>query len=111
MTGGEPTLLARNATQATTSEGSTYAFLRPNGEFFTGARLVIATTDGVRTLVKGTGEIDFPKMSPDGSRIAYGVNNVIYVVNVSTGESSKVADGRMAAWLDDDTLIVPSPGG
>ena len=111
VTGGEPTLLARNAAQATTSEGSTYAFLRPNGEFFTGSRLVIATTDGVRTLVKGTGEIDFPKMSPDGSRIAYGVNNVIYVVDVPTGESSKVADGRMAAWLDDDTLIVAPPSG
>jgi hypothetical protein len=28
------------------------------------------------------------------------------VVNVSTGESLEVAVGRMAAWLDADTLIV-----
>jgi hypothetical protein len=29
-----------------------------------------------------------------------------YVVDVSTGESSKVANGSHAEWLDDDTLIV-----
>ena len=107
--GGEPTVLVRNAAQATTSEGSTYAFLRPNGEIFTGSSLVIATKDGFRTLVEATGEIDFPKMSPDGSRIAYGDNNVIYVVDVSTGKSTELADGRMAAWLDDDTLIIAPP--
>jgi tricorn protease-like protein len=47
-----------------------------------------------------------PKMSPDGSKIAYQDGDSIYVVDVSTGESSEVALGRMAAWLDDDTLIV-----
>ena len=30
----------------------------------------------------------------------------IYVVEVSTAKSKEVADGRMAAWLDDDTLLV-----
>jgi hypothetical protein len=48
-------------------------------------------------------------MSPEGSRIAYQDGSSIYVVDVSTGESSRVADGNLAEWLDDDTLIV-SPG-
>jgi hypothetical protein len=67
---------------------------------------VIATPDGFRTLVEASLGIFEPKMSPDGSRIAYQDGDSIYVVDVSTGESSEVAEGRMAAWLDDDTLIV-----
>jgi len=52
--------------------------------------------------------IEFPTMSPDGSRVAYSDGGSIYVVDVATGESSKVADGNYfnAAWLDNDTLIV-----
>lgn len=106
VTGGEPTLLVSNAAQPTTFGGPTYAFVRPIGDSFAGSRLVIATTDGLRTLVEATFEIESPKMSPDGSRIAYADGGSIHVVDVSTGESSEVAVARMAAWLDDDTLIV-----
>ena len=67
---------------------------------------MIATPDGFRTLVEASFGIFEPKMSPDGSRIAYADGGSIYVVDVSTGESSQVAVGRMAAWLDDDSLIV-----
>ena len=49
--------------------------------------------------------IDTPIVS-DGTRIAYADSGSIHVVEVSTGESEQVAFGRMAAWLDDDTLIV-----
>jgi hypothetical protein len=80
--------------------------LRPKEEFFDGTRLVIATPDGFRTLVEASVGIFEPKMSPDGSRIAYQDGDSIYVVEASTGESLEVAVGRMAAWLDDDTLIV-----
>ena len=106
VTGGEPTLLVRNAAQPTTFDGATYAFVRPMPDFFEGSRLVIATPDGFRTLVEASFGIFEPKMSPDGSRIAYADGGSIYVVDVSTGESSQVAVGRMAAWLDDDSLIV-----
>jgi Tol biopolymer transport system component len=106
MTGGEPTLLVKNAAQATTSDSPIWAFVRPKDEFFDGTRLVIATPDGFRTLVEASFGIFEPKMSPDGSRIAYQDGDSIYVVDVSTGESSEVAVGRMAAWLDDETLIV-----
>ena len=50
--------------------------------------------------------IDTPMLSPDGTRIAYADSGSIHVVEVSTGESEQVTFGRMAAWLDDDTLIV-----
>jgi Tol biopolymer transport system component len=106
VTGGEPTLLVRNAAQPTTFDGPTYAFVRPMPDSFDGSRLVIATPDGFRTLVEASFGIFEPKMSPDGSRVAYQDGGSIYVVDVSTGEFSEVADGRMAAWLDDDTLIV-----
>jgi hypothetical protein len=67
---------------------------------------VIATPDGFRPLVEASFGIFEPKMSPDGSRIGYQDGDSIYVVDVSAGESLEVAVGRMAAWLDDDTLIV-----
>lgn len=105
-TGGEPTLLVRDAAQATTSGGPTYAFVRPMSDFFDGSSLVIATPDGFRTLVEASVGIFEPKMSPDGSKIAYQDGDTIYVVDIATGESSEVAEGRMAAWLDDDNLIV-----
>lgn len=105
-TGGEPTVLVKNAAQATTFEGLTYAFVRPHPNFFDGSSLLIAEADGVRKLVDAKTGIFEPKMAPDGSKIAYQDGGFIYVVDVSTGEKSKVAEGRMAAWVDDETLIV-----
>jgi hypothetical protein len=106
MSGGKPRLLVKNAAQATTSDGPIWAFVRPKDDFFDGTRLVIATPDGVRPLVEASVGIFEPKMSPDGSRIAYQDGDSIYVVDVLTGDSSEVAVGRMAAWSDNDTLIV-----
>jgi Tol biopolymer transport system component len=102
----ERRLLVKNAAQATTSDRPVWAFVRPEEEFFDGSRLVIATADGFRPLVEALSGIFEPKMSPDGSRIAYQDGASIYVVDVSTAESSEVAVGRMGTWLDDDTLIV-----
>jgi hypothetical protein len=51
-------------------------------------------------------EIEDPRLSPDWSRIAYADAGSIHVVDVSCGESSEVADGRMTAWVDDDTICV-----
>jgi Tol biopolymer transport system component len=106
VAGGERRLLVKNAAQATTSDRPVWAFVRPKEEFFDGSRLVIATADGFRPLVEALSGIFEPKMSPDGSRIAYQDGASIYVVDVSTAESSEVAVGRMGTWLDDDTLIV-----
>jgi Tol biopolymer transport system component len=112
VTGGEPTLMLRNALfPMVLPDGEGIAFVTPSGVDLTGDRISITTADGRgsrRTLVDAEVAIEVPTMSPDGSRIAYQDGGSIYVVDVATGESSKVADGNYfnAAWLDDDTLIV-----
>jgi Tol biopolymer transport system component len=106
VTGGKPRLLVKNAAQATTSDRPTYAFVRPMSDFFNGSSLVVAAPGGFRTIVKAKSGIFEPKMSPDGRRIAYADDGSIYVVNVLTGNSSEVAVGRMASWVDNGTLVV-----
>jgi Tol biopolymer transport system component len=110
VTGGEPTLVLRNALfPMVLPDGEGIAFVKPSGFDLSGDRISIADAEGSRrTLVEANVAIEFPTMSPDGSRIAYRDGGSIYVVDVSTGESSKVADGNYdnASWLDDDTLIV-----
>jgi hypothetical protein len=66
----------------------------------------ITDSDIGSTLVEANVSIDFPSLSPDGDRIAYEDGGSIYVVDVHTRESSKVAHGGTVEWLDDDTLIV-----
>lgn len=110
VTGGEPTLMLRNAFfPMLLPDGEGIAFVKPSGSDLSGDRISIADAEGSRrTLVEANDAIGFPTISPDGSGIAYQDGGSIYVVDVSTGESSKVADGNYdnAAWLDNDTLIV-----
>jgi Tol biopolymer transport system component len=110
-TGGELTLVRRNAAHGSYSPtGTTIVYLaRPGldgGDF--GARSIwLSDADGSdpRRLVEGT-NISWPRWSPDGTRIAYEDDGGVYVVDVGTGEASRVIDGGAPEWLDDDTLIV-----
>jgi hypothetical protein len=110
-TGGEPSLVMENAAQwVPLPEEGSGAFVLPADDAFVGPRMEIFTTEGRRTLVEATEPIVAPSASPDGSRIVYGTEGdatvVIYVVDVATGESTKVAEGNNASWLDNDTLVV-----
>jgi Tol biopolymer transport system component len=110
VTGGEPVLVRRNAAFGTYSpDGRTLAYLSPLDPVdATGGGLWLADAGGgdPRLLVEDEG-IWWPSWSPDGTRIAYGVGtDAIHVVDVATGESSRVAAGATAEWLDDHTLIV-----
>jgi TolB protein len=106
VTGGEPTVILRDAAFGQYfPDGKTIAFVDSPG----GDSIQIAEPDGSRrTLVRAntTDGIWWPEISPDGSSIAYQDGGSIHVVRVSTGESSKVADGDNATWLDDHTLII-----
>ncbi len=107
VTGGEPTLVLRDAMfPEYFPDGEAIAFVEPSPE---GASLKIADGDGsIRALVEtnSPGGIVWPAISPDGTRIVYGNEGSIYVVDAATGGSSRVADGDNAEWLDRDTLIV-----
>ena len=73
--------------------------------------ICIANADGtnLRALVSGPG-LSRPKWSPDGTQIAYVAGDAsglrVLVVDVATGETTFVAVGTAAEWLDDHTLIV-----
>jgi Tol biopolymer transport system component len=116
VTGGEPTLLLRNASFPMLNpsggpEGVAIAFVSPMPNDFQGRSIMtgrpIPESDIRRTLVEANISIWWPTFSPDGRRIAYQDGGSIYVVNVAPwGLSSKVAEGSTAEWLDNDTLIV-----
>jgi Tol biopolymer transport system component len=114
VTGGEPTLVLRNASfpmQNPDPPGSdvfAMQFLLPHDSDLGGQSIMtghpeLATRE---TLVEARSSIWWPTISPDGTRIAYQDGGSIYVVDVLTGESSKVAGGNTAEWLDTHTLIV-----
>ncbi len=109
VTGGEPTLLLEDALfPIYFPDGEELAIVTPTSNL-NGDSIVIVGADGGsrRTLVDEIVSIFYPTMSPDGTRLAYVDVGAIYVVDVATGDTTKVADrGRSAEWLDDDTLIV-----
>ena len=71
VTGGEPTLVVRDASQPAAFGGPVDVYLQPMGpDSFSGSHLVISTSDGDRTLVKAVESIDTPTVSPDGQVIA-----------------------------------------
>jgi dipeptidyl aminopeptidase/acylaminoacyl peptidase len=108
VTGGEPTLVVHNASMGVYGpDGGTLAYLdSPNGDW-TSSRLMLADVDGSdpRLIVRGN-RIEFPRWSPDGTRIAYSDADGIHVVDVSTGAASLVAEGASCDWFGDDTLVV-----
>ncbi|HET7929273.1 MAG TPA: hypothetical protein VFM40_06940 [Actinomycetota bacterium] len=107
VTGGEPTLVLRDAMfPQYFPDGETLAFVEPSPG---GSTLQIADAEGsTRTLAEASSPdgIWWPVVSPDGTRIAYRDGASIYVVDVATGESVWVADGDNAEWLGLETLIV-----
>ncbi|MGH2529332.1 MAG: TolB family protein [Actinomycetota bacterium] len=110
VAGGEPVLVRRNAGFGTYSpDGRTIAYLSPlSPEDATGARLWLVNVAGgdPRALIEARYGIWWPRWSPDGTRIAYADAGEIYLVDVATGESAMVAEGAVAEWFDDHTLIV-----
>ena len=65
-------------------------------------------SDAVAVGDRGASEVHAPIIKT--TKIAFSGGGEILVVDVATGEFSHVADGGIADWLDDDTLVV-SPAG
>jgi Tol biopolymer transport system component len=110
VTGGEPTLLRRNAEGGAYSpDGGRLAYLSSpvRGDSSTVALQVVDVDGGKpRTLAEGLALVS-PWWSPDGTMVAYVKDTTTYVVEVATGESRQVIRGAgYEDWVDNDTLIV-----
>lgn len=114
VTGGEPTLVLRNAAFPIANgygpEGDRIQFVEPMPGDLAGQSLMTGRpfpdSDIRSTLAEANVSIWWPTRSPDGRKIAYQDGGSIYVVSLFTRESSKIAEGNTAEWLDNDTLIV-----
>ena len=114
--GGVPEIVVRDAGFGEYSpDGSTIAYTQISGNSEAGelrvdfGELWVANADGSDPRRLATGEFSFPRWSPDGTMIAVADDRgAIYVVDVDTGVTTKIADafGR-PEWVDDDTLLLP----
>ena len=59
----------------------------------------------------GQGQIGWPRWSPDGTQISFTDAESIFVLNVASGSTTRIADGMNAEWVDDHTLIIGTGGG
>ena len=91
-------------------DGSQLAFVAEGSQEGTDIWIADADGSGLRPVARGQGEgLWAPKWSPDGTRLVYYREDSspdVFVLDVTTGESQRVADGTVATWLDDHTLIV-----
>jgi Tol biopolymer transport system component len=108
VSGGKPTLVRQDAAGGSLSpDARTIAYIQGSGLF---GDLWLADADGAdaRPLVTGEGELAPPRWSPDGSKIAYADQGRggTYIVDVGTGETTRVLDATYRPeWLDDHTLV------
>ena len=113
ISGGEPTLVRRDASMGAYAPDGTLAYgdPAPDPADWTSRTLRVSEAGGGPARVIARGEaIEFPRWSPDGTRIAYVDSFAVYVLDVATGEASHVANGDWVSWFDEDTLvIIPSP--
>jgi hypothetical protein len=111
ITGGARTLVLPDAGFGSYApDGHTLAYLSPAASFSGGSLWIVDDRGSApRKLVQGPG-IKFPRWSPDGTRIAYAKGGTVFVVDVASGRSTRVSDGGVAEWFDDETLVVGAGG-
>ena len=109
LAGGEPTLLREDAGYAQYAADGSIVFLDHPVPFH-GEAIWIMDGDGsnARPLVEHRGdEVGWPRVSPDGTKVAYGHDGEVEWVDIESGEVT--ATGQLndePAWFGNDELIV-----
>lgn len=119
VTGGEPTLVRGDASMGAYKPNGAdlahadlaYAYPPSGPGDWSSEVLYISANGGHQQWDAALGsEISFPKWSPDGTRIAYVDVDGVYVVDVASEETVRVAEGEFPQWYDNDTLIITAAG-
>jgi hypothetical protein len=107
IAGGTPTLVRRNAGWGSYAPDGSIVYL-DHPQSFTASSIWIMNGDGTgaRPLVEGGSSLEWPTVSPDGTKVAYDDGGRTYVVDVSNLRVTDLGLGSEPAWVDDDTLIV-----
>ena len=119
-TGGEPTLVRRNAGWGASGLDVFGRFQSPGGiafispvdpRSFSGGTLWFDEPRGgpPQALVRSPGLL-WPRWSLDGVHIAYVEGGRVYVVNVASGATKQVASGGTVNWVGDHTVVVGPSG-
>ena len=107
-TGGEPTLVRRDAAQPKYMADGRIAFVRPGSDSLVGRVIAVATAGGSpRTLVELPEEVVDWQLSPDDKRVLTSLADGPVLIEVATGEVSDLDVGGQ--WAGNDTLIVEPP--
>ena len=111
-TGGEPTLIRRDAFMADfspTADAIAFVGARSGENGFETADVYVARPDGTDARKIADAPLaEYPRWSPDGSQIAYSADSDgIHIVDVGTGEVQRLdAATAWPEWIDADTLMV-----
>jgi len=111
LAGGEATLLREDAGFAAYAPDGSIVFLDHPVPFESDA-IWIMDGDGrnARSLVEG-GVLVLPRVSPDGTMVAYTNDGEVEIVDVASGEVTTLdasTTDEEVAWYGNDTLIVPA---
>jgi len=107
VTGGEPTLVIRNAVHAHyLADGETIVFVQPVTNSYDGHQIRLFTPEGEkRTIATVEDTLWMLQISPDRTHLAYYDQGATYVIPATGGQPTKVTDGH-GMWIDDRTMLV-----
>jgi dipeptidyl aminopeptidase/acylaminoacyl peptidase len=115
ITGGDPELVASDAAFPVPLADGSVAVVSGLRGFRDGQNPTISIVDanrGATELVVAQGDVWQPRLSPDGTRLAFVTADrerdagQLRVVDIATGEITIAGPGDLMDWLDDDTLVV-----
>jgi hypothetical protein len=108
LSGGKATLRLRDARAPLVLPDGRIAYVVPRLGTWEGTGIEVSAGSGSRrTLVVARTGIGVLYLSPEGRRIAYGeVDDGTWLLDLSTGDTTRLASGAPGGWFDDHTILV-----